>query len=94
MAKIRASGNQAKPSTTDNHWMVRQEYGRINIANSLFSPQIKSEVNGLGLNIKANKTGKRPKDKFMDDLLGFRLNNPTAFSHKAFGTERLGRPWQ
>ena len=28
----------------------------------------------------------------MKDLLGFRLNNPTAFSHKAFGTERLGLP--
>jgi len=28
----------------------------------------------------------------MKDLLGFRLNNPTAFSHKAFGSERLALP--
>ena len=33
------------------------------------------------------------KDTFMKDLLGFRLKNATAFSHKAFGTERLSLPW-
>ena len=28
----------------------------------------------------------------MKDLLGFRLNNPMAFSHKAFGSEQLVIP--
>ena len=92
---MRASGGYNKTqSTTDHQWTVSKENNRINIANSFFSPQIKREVNGLGLEVEASKTIKKKKDGFMKDLLGFRLNNPTAFSHKAFGTRRLNIPWR
>ena len=47
---------------------------------------------GLELNVRKPNRTRKHKDSFMKDLLGFRLNNPTAFSHKAFGTERLGLP--
>ena len=33
------------------------------------------------------------KDNFMKDLLGFRLHNPSNFSTKAFGADRLSVPW-
>ena len=33
------------------------------------------------------------KDNFMKDLLGFRLHNPTTFSAKAFGADRITVPW-
>ena len=60
----------------------------------LLSPQIKREDNKLNLELfdTEKKTSDRQKDTFMKDLLGFRLNNPTAFSHKAFGSERLALP--
>ena len=57
---------------------------------TLTSPEklgIENAPNGLNLNYQIPSTLNK-KDTFMTELLGFRLNNPTAFSHKAFGTDR------
>ena len=41
------------------------------------------------LGVKLTQTAGLKNDHgFIDQLLGFRLHNPTAFSHKAFGIER------
>lgn len=101
LLKIRASTADKQVMLTkmttasDTNWASsRQEGVKMSASQGPFSPQFKAEINGLGVPLKANKTSRRKKDSFMDDLLGFRLNNPTAFSQKAFGTQYLPVPWQ
>ena len=67
----------------------RQEASTVKVRPSIFSPKIKAEVDRRGLNQDKNKTGRKKKDKkdsFMHDLLSFRLNNPSTFEKKAFGS--------